>query len=264
MKSKFLADSQATPPAAAPSIDLASRVRTLYDLVQNSACVFGSPVGPLHRTGRECYLPRFVYFGPNTSEESIRLAVFAGFGARDRLAAHAVVAFIEGLARGSDIGQSLNISFFPVVNVGALCDGRRGLDLAGEHWARSTRPELALLNQDARRCGYQGFVRVTTTSDDAPSARVRTVRSTSAQTSDVEVFSSADLHPWAVRFETVAADAVDSGPLSLADDLPLAPFEVELALPAEWSQPRADAAIAQLLRSVIVGYRAFLAYGQNL
>lgn len=264
MKSKFIAGSQAAVPAAVPSLGLASRVGALYDLVQNSDHVFGSPLGPLRLGESECYLPRFVYFGPSTSEESIRLAVFAGFSPRDHLAAQAVIGFVDNLARGSDIGQSLNISFFPVVNVAALCDGETDRDLGGEHWARSRQPELVLLNQDARRCGRQGFVRVTTTVGDVPSARVRTVRSTSAHTSAIEVFSSADLHPWVATFETLAAEEIESGPLSLADDLPFAPFEVELALPAKWSQRRADAAIALVLRRVIVRYRAFLAYGQNL
>ena len=34
----------------------------LYDLVQRSQFVFGSPVGPFHTANRSFHLPRFVYF----------------------------------------------------------------------------------------------------------------------------------------------------------------------------------------------------------
>jgi hypothetical protein len=249
--------------AAAP-VDLSHRVGELYELAQRSDYVFGSPLGPFPADAHVCHVPRFVYFGPHTSQESLRLAVLAGIGRHDRLAANALLSFVEGLARQPDIGQSLNVSFFPVVNVGGLLDGDGKRDLSGDHWARSGTPEIALLRQDTARSGFQGFVRVTTAADDEPLAWVRTVRSTTAQTSDTEVFSSADFHPWPVRFETVAMEAVVSGPLSIAALLPFAPFEVELALPADWPQRKADLALARMLKRLIVRYRGLLAYAQHL
>ena len=59
-------------------------------------------------------------------------------------------------------------------------------------------------------------------------------------------------------------DAVVSGPLSLGAILPFAPFEVELALPADWPQRRADQALAGILKRLIVRYRGLLAYAQHL
>jgi len=254
-----------TPASATvPSLNLQERLSRLYEQAQQSDFLFGSPLGPFPDAAGERALPRFVYFGPHTSQESLRLAVLAGFSRHDRTAVQALLAFIEGLARNPDIGQSLNISFFPVVNVTGLLGGAEDRDLSDEHWGRSHFPEIKLLNQDTRRCGYQGFVRVTTTADDEPSAWVRSVHSTTAHTSDVEVYSSVDFRPWPVCFETAPAGSVSSGPLSIADDLPFAPFEVELALPADWSQRTADRALAVLLKRLIVRYRAFLAYAQNL
>jgi hypothetical protein len=46
--------------------------------------------------------------------------------------------------------------------------------------------------------------------------------------------------------------------------LPFAPFELELVLPGDWPQAKADEALAALLQRLIVRYRAFFAYGQNL
>jgi len=256
--------SRTSTSTRAPSITFPERLGALYDLAQRSDHVFGSPLGPFRLEGRDYFLPRFVYFGPHTSTESVRLAVFAGFNRHDRVVAHALLSFIDRLARRSDIGQSLNVSFFPVVNVAALLGGMEERDLADEDWGHPRQPEIALLNQDARRCGYQGFIRVVNAVDEEPVARVRLVRSTVAQASAIELFSSEDFAGWSVTFETVDAARVRQGPLSLADDLPFPPFEVELALPADWSPCATEQALEPLLKRLIVRYRSFLAYGQHL
>ncbi|HVT73307.1 MAG TPA: hypothetical protein VHD61_09230 [Lacunisphaera sp.] len=243
---------------------MSRQLSRLYELAQQSDHLFGSPLGPFHEEGNAYYLPQFVHFDARAAEESLRLAVLAGFGRHDLPAARAVLAFLEDLVRHPDDSQGLNVSVFPVANVAGLLGGAEERDLANEHWRRSDRPEIRLLDQNARLRGYQGFVRVVTTADSEPAAWVRTVSSTSAHATGVEVFTSEDFHPWPVWFETVAAAAVRSGPLSIADDLPCAPFEVELALPAGWPQRHADRTLAPLLRRLITRYRAFLAYGQNL
>lgn len=250
--------------AGVPSIDLRTRLSRLYELAQSSDYVFGSPLGPIDREQRQLHLPRFVYFGPQTSAESPRLAVVAGLGRHDLPAARALTAFVEGLARNSDIGPALNISFFPVVNVLGLLGGAEERDLSEEHWSRSSEPEIGLLAADARFRAYQGFIRVVTTVDDEPSARFLTVLSPFIARSEIEVFNSADFEPWPVSFEAVPSSAIGHGPLSLVDDLSMAPFEVELALPADWSEARADTALSALLKRLVTRYRGFLAYGQNL
>jgi hypothetical protein len=264
MKTFSPAAGRAASPAGPPAGALAERLGALYELAQRSAHVFGSPLGPFRLGGRELALPRFVYFGPHTSQESLRLAVLSGCTRHERTAAQALLGVIESLARAADIGQSLNVSFFPVVNVGALLADQEERDLGAENWVRSAAPEIALLNQDARRCGYAGFMRVTSSLESEPAAWVRSVRPTTAHPAAIELFAAADFAPWPVQFETVAAESVAHGPLTLADDLPFAPFEVELALPADWPPRRAEAELGPLLKRLIVRYRAFLAYGQHL
>lgn len=253
-----------SPAAAAPSITLAQRLHALHESAQRSDHVFASPLGPFREEGAEYYVPRFVYFGPHTSQESLRVAVLSGFSRHDGVVVSALLSFVEQLARQSDIGQSLNVSIFPIANVVGLLGGAEERDLAETHWARATQPEIELLGQDARRCGYQGFIRVTTTTDDQPSARVTTVRSLTSHSSEVEIFSSADFSPWPVRFENVAVSQARTGPLTIADDLPYAPFEIELALPADWPQPLVDRMLSGVLKRLLIRYRGFLAYGQHL
>ena len=253
-----------TVSAGVPSSHLAQRLSALIESAQQSDYLFGSPLGPFYDEARHHYLPHFVYFGPNSSQASLRLALLAGTGRHDLPAARALLAFLEGLVRQPDLGQGLNLSFFPLVNVLGLLGGAEERDLAGEHWGRSAAPEIDLLARDTRLRGYQGFVSVVTTADDVPSAWVRTVLNADVAASDVELFNSEDFAPWSVRFESVTAGIVTRGPLSIAEDLPFAPFEIELALPAAWPQAQADKVLAALLKRLIIRYRGFHAYGQHL
>jgi hypothetical protein len=252
------------PKAAVPSLDLRGRLSRIYTLAQSSDFLFGSPLGPLSGDGELNTLPHFVYFGPQTSDASPRLAVMAGLGRHDLPVARALTTFVEGLALHPELGQGLNLSFFPIVNVLGLLAGAEDRDLSRVSWAGSTFPEIALLARNAQLRSYQGYIRIVTTADEEPSAWLRSIVSPFVARSGIEVFNSVDFDPWTVRFEALPSDAIHHGPLSLADDLPFAPFEVELALPADWPQARADAVLAELLERLIVRYRSFFAYGQHL
>ena len=247
-----------------PSGGLSQRLASLQALAQESDYVFGSSLGPFSDGANLHELPQFLYIGPSSSPETLKLAVLAGFGRHDLPAVHAVLAYIEGLTRRPDLGQGLNLSLFPLVNVLGLADGVEERDLTAVNWVGSTEPEIRLLRQDSSLRGYQGFVRVVTTADDAPSAWFRSIPSLLAQSAGVEVFSPHDFHPWPVRFEKAFNGKISGGPLSLAEDLPFSPFEIELALPAEWTQARMDRELAVVLKRLFLSYRAFQGYGQHL
>jgi len=264
MSTRIPPASRTAPSAVVPSSSLSQRLSALIESAQQSDYLFGSPLGPFYDEARHYYLPHFVYFGPNSSQVSLRLALIAGTGRHDLPAARSLIAFIEGLTRQPDLGQGLNLSFFPLVNVLGLLGGAEDRDLSEEHWGRSRAAEIGLLAQDARLRGYQGFVQVVSTGDETPSAWVRTVLKADIASSDVELFNSEDFNPWSVRFESATAGIATRGPLTLAEDLPYAPFEIELALPASWPQAKADRALATLLKRLIIRYRGFHAYGQHL
>ncbi len=247
------------------SSELQERISTLYQLAQQSDHVFGSPLGPFHHHSRTFLVPHFVYFGPSTSDASVRLAILSGYS-RDTLPGTlALLAFIRRLALNPEIGQSLHLSFFPLVDVLGVLGEEAERALVDEHWGRSRQPEIRLLENDVRRRGYQGFIRVTTTSDAAITVQARASASATGDSTDIELISSDDFDPWPVRFEATAHPApATSGPLTIADDLPQAPFELSLALPRNWSQPSIDDAVASILKRFIVRYRGDQAYGLNL
>jgi hypothetical protein len=247
-----------------PSFSLAQRLSALAEAAQDSDYIFGSPLGPFFENETAHYLPRFVYFGPDSSPASLRLALVAGTGRHDLLSAQALVAFIEGLIQRPDLGHGLNLSFFPVVNVQRFLGGAEEHDLSAAHWGNTSDPEIRLLTQEVRVRGYHGFIVVETTTDEAPTARVRTVLTENIAASDVELFNSEDFLPWSVRFESITPRIASRGPLTLAMDLAFAPFEVEILLPAQWSQTHTDRRLAALLKRLLQRYRGFHAYGQHL
>jgi len=246
-----------------PSIEFNQRLTSLYALAHRSQYVFASPLGPFYREARHYHVPRFVYFGPHTSDESLRLAFHAGFDSADLRGTLALLHFVERLALTPDLGQGLNLSFFPLADVTGLLRGR-SQNLAALSWAEPGAPELALLAGDARSRAYHGFVRIESTPADDDVITVR-LRGRFTEALGVELLDSDDLAPWSVRWEGAppAAQPTD-GPLALSDDLPFAPFELTLGLPSAWSVELHREATTAILKKFIQRYRGFQAYAQHL
>ena len=251
--------------AASPSSELSARLSSLYLSSQRSNYVFGSPLGPFYHRGQALHVPRFVYFGPHTHDESLRLAFFSGFDASDLRGSLALLNFVEGLASAPDLGQGLNLSFFPIVDVVGLFQGLENRDLANASWSFPSAPEIDLLQKDARSRGYHGFVRIETgSSEDAITVRVQGDCAETAEASGIELISSEDLEPSSVRWEAKRAGDEKTGPLALIDDLPLRPFELILSLPSDWTEERSREAVTTTLKRFILRYRTLQAYGQHL
>jgi hypothetical protein len=246
-----------------PSIEFNERLTSLYALAQRSRYVFASPLGPFYRDARHYHVPRFVYFGPHTSDESLRLAFHAGFASADLRGTLALLHFIERLALTPDLGQGLNLSFFPIADITGLLLNE-SQNLADRSWQSPASPELKLLSLDARSRGYHGFIRIESadTTDDVITIRLR---GHSADALGLELLSSHDIAPWDVRWESDPIDTTPfDGPLSLSDDLPFQPFELALGIPSSWSVELHREVVTTILKNFIQRYRGFHAYAQHL
>jgi hypothetical protein len=263
MSSPLTPASLVAPDASSANL-FQAHLSALYSLSPQNNHVFGSPLGPIYQEGRAAYLPRFAFFGPHASDDSWRIAFLAAFDQRDLRGAHALLHLVERLARNSEEGHGLNLTFFPLVDAGGFFLGapRRALEQA--NWARSSAPEIRLLEKDARLHGYHGFVRVETapTRDEFITVRVR--ESVNVVSSRDDLISSAETIPFPVRFERIRGTAVAEGPLTIADDLPFRPFELTLRIPEAWPDDRYYEAVGAILVRFIVRYRANQAYGQHL
>jgi len=257
-----VAHASASATSLSLSAALGEQLSTLYTLAQRSDHVFGTPLGPFSHAGRHHYLPRFVYFGPHTSEESPRVAFLAGLDSRDLRPTLALLHLVEELALAPDIGQSLHLAFYPLVDVLGHLQPGAGRELANQRWTADSAPELDLLAKESRLRTYHAFVRIESVSaDDAVTLLVRTAPGSLA---NAPFFSSEDTEPYPVRWEIESGPPPASGPLSLTDDLPFRPIDLTLRIPANWSPEFYRDAVSSILKRFIVRYRGFLAYGQNL
>ena len=80
----------------------------------------------------------------------------------------------------------------------------------------------------------------------------------------LELISSDDVGPFPVRWETEPSARPTEGPLSIADDLHVSPFEITVRLPGAWPLDTYAEAAASILKRFIVRYRGFIAYAQHL
>ena len=250
------------PRADTSSHALNEQLGALYALSQRSNYVFGSPIGPFYHRALHLNLPRFVYFGPHTHDESLRLAFLTGFDHQDLRGSFALLQFIEHLILTPDLGHGLNLSLFPLVDVVGLQHGVSNRLLVSENWARPKTPEIELLGKDARTRGYHGFVRIITTTDtDEITVSLRGTD----EASGVELISSEDFEPLPVRWEAGAYDSVPTeGPLTLVDDLPFRPFELTLEVPSAWPTDLHRTAVSSVLKRFILRYRGLQAHGHDI
>lgn len=243
-----------------------ARLGALYVIAQQSQHLFASPIGPFNHGGSQGWLPRFVFFGPHASAASWRLAFLSGFDARDLRPSRALLGLIERLSQRAEDGHGLDLTFFPLIDAAGLAPDVPARSLAGEHWGRTTAPEITVLEQDARLRGYHGYIRLEPAApgEDVITLRIREPHGLTPSP-DVELISSEDVDPFPVRFERGDTGvAPGDGPLSIADDLPVQPFELTLRIPATWPDEIYHEAVIVILTRFIHRYRAFQAYGQYL
>lgn len=243
---------------------LGEQLSALYGLVQRSNYVFASPLGPFYANGSAHSLPRFVYFGPNSSDASLRLSFLAGLNRSDLRSTLALLHLVEGLAIKPDIGQGLHLSFFPLVDLLGPERGASARNLEEENWAHSGAQEISLLEKDARIRSYHGFVRLETGSSDVITVRLRAPKRSENATPEIELISSEDTSPFQVRWESATPGSASEGPLAIADDLPLHPFELTLQIPASWPSGLYREAAASVLKRFIIRHRGFISYAENL
>lgn len=247
--------------------ELSRLISTLYALAQNSSYVFGSPLGAINTGANVVALPRFVYFGPGTTDASLRLSFLTGFNRDEVPLSLSLLQFIRDLSLAPDLGQSLHLAFFPVVDTLGVLDGQnRSRDLRRADWVVPDHQEIALLQHDARIMNYHGFVRLGLHDEDTIAVELVTRPGTAVETPGIELLSTEDLGVADVHFssEDAIGSGPRSGPIGLADDLLVQPFELRLLFPSSWRQPRLDASVSHILKRFINRHRALLAYAQHL
>jgi len=257
--------------------DRAVYLRTLERLTMlasYSPNLFASPLGPLHHQGEQYLLPRHVFFGENSAEEAWRIGIYSGFSGLDARLGLGALRALERLVLEPRLGESLNLVFHSFVNPSGLTDGtvatRAGHRLLEQNWATSPAAELQLLERDARTMQYNGVILLR--SDPSATELRGLLRGFSPDepflhgepsqgASKIGYLPFKFPVQWEQHPEGYLAK---TGPLTLADDLRLRPFEVTLLVPASASVEWASHAVSHTLRVFLNNFRTAVSTGLNI
>ena len=151
------------------------------------------------------------------------------------------------------------------MDVAGLLLGAPDRSLGSTHWGGGAPPEIRRQEKDARARGYHRFVRIETAADDdLVSVRIRHP-ATRPLSPDLLLITTQEPESFPVVFDIIPAEAAaPDGPLSVTDDLPVAPFELALRVPAAWPDHDYQRAVVVVLKRFLRRYRAFQAYGQHI
>lgn len=238
--------------------------------------LFYSEIGSF-RHGKSVYsIPRFVFAGPGSGDEPVRIGIFAAIHGDEPETGHAAIEFLRGLLRDPERGRGYQIYVYPVCNPTGVEDGTRhsrtGVDLNREFWKGSKEPEVYYLERELGVLLFSGVIALhADNTTPGVYAYVRGATLTEALARPAIEAAEAFL-PRAAGSIIDGFPAKDAliqhhcfeGVLSNPAELRPAPFELIFETPQEMPHElQVKAAVAALDR-ILEEYRPFLAFGQNL
>ncbi len=141
---------------------------TLEQLAENSPRIISRSLGEFESAGRSYSLPRYVYLGPKSGGDVIRIGVFATIHGDEPEGALALTRFVSELEKNSEIVQGYALYIYPVCNPTGFEDNTRhsraGKDLNREFWRDSSQPEVRFLESEITLHALNGII--TLHSDD--------------------------------------------------------------------------------------------------
>ncbi|MBE2213914.1 MAG: succinylglutamate desuccinylase/aspartoacylase family protein [Opitutaceae bacterium] len=107
-------------------------------------------------------IPRFIFRGPSSGMEPLRLAIFSLVHGDEPAGALALVQLLVSAVRDPAIVRGLDLYCYPVCNPTGYEDGTRfnraGVDLNREFWRGSSHPEVQTLETELRTQRFDGLV----------------------------------------------------------------------------------------------------------
>ena len=251
-------------------------VEELRGKAEGSDYLFYSEIGKFRHNNHSYALPRFVFLGPDSNDEPVRIGIFAAIHGDESETAHAAIEFLERLLQNPERARGYQIFVYPVCNPTGIQDGTRhsrdGLDLNREFWSGSKAPEVYYLERELGVLGFQGVIALH--ADDTTHGVYAYVRGATL----TEALARPAIEAAEAFLPRATGDIIDGFPakdglihqhcfqgvLSNPAELKPAPFELIFETPQELPfDLQVEAAIAALDR-VLEAYRPFLAFGQNL
>jgi len=242
--------------------------------VATSDHLFYTPVGSFARKGGRYRLARYVFLGPGSDDDPIRLGIFAGIHGDEPQGSEALVRFLLRLNLEPERARGYQIFAYPICNPTGFEDdthfSRSGADLNHEFWQGSRQPEVYYLERELGVTGFHGVISLHTEDSEGFYAHSRSeiIGKALVQPALAAASRFLPLTGRPVRSKCAAAEATGrachEGVLVNHGDLPSRPFEIVLETPQSApDEAQIDAAVVAL-ESILAEYRPFLATQQNI
>jgi murein peptide amidase A len=254
---------------------IADLLAPLDQLAKDSPSLIVNREARFEANGQTYVLPRYLFIGPQSGDAPIRIGIFAGIHGDEPEGAFAAVRFLSFLDAYSDLAAGYCLSVYPICNPTGFEDNtrhsRRGKDLNREFWSNSAEPEIGLMQSELVSHSFHGIISLHV--DDTCDGFYGMVGGATLTQHLIEpALAAADIFlPLDERAQIDGFPARNSvvrhsfpGVLSAPPNVRPRPFEIILEAPKGRPAYLTEWAFVAALKSILDGYRKFIAYGQNI
>ncbi len=141
---------------------IAEVLAPLNEIAANSSSLIAGPSGIVDFGPTTCELARYLFIGPKSGGEPIRVGIFAGIHGDEPEGVHALIRFVRLLEAQPEIAAGYALFIYPICNPTGFEDrtrkSRRGKDLNREFWRGSSEPEVRLLQSELVSHSFDGII----------------------------------------------------------------------------------------------------------
>ena len=265
-------------PVPAPSHDpVEALLRPFHLAASRSDAVIAGVAGRFRANGREYDLPRFIFTGPRSADEPIRIGLFGGIHGDEPESALGLLPFLRELIADPERARGYILYIYPLVNPTGIERGTReaasGKDLNREFWRDSGEPEIYLLEQELVEHRFHGLISLHADSDSPGTYGFVQGPTLSAEILEPALAAAEAALPrnrepvidnWQARDGIIhkGYQGILSAPESLP--LPSRPFEIVFETPQQAPLAAQVEAFRLALFSILDSYRSFISFSQNI
>jgi protein MpaA len=232
--------------------------------------------GGKFEVARQTYeLPRYLFIGPGSGGDPIRIGLFAGIHGDEPEGVHALIRFVRLLETQPELAAGYCLFLYPVCNPTGFEDrtrhSRTGKDLNREFWRRSSEPEVRLIESELVSHAFDGIIALHTDNTSHGFYGYAHGATLTKHLIEPALKAAEEFLP------RNGNDVIDGFParngiirkgyqgvLSAPPIMRPRPFEMVLETPSAAPTYLKEAAFVAALRTIVVRYREFIAYAPNL
>jgi murein peptide amidase A len=254
---------------------IAELLAPLDELAAKSSNLIPKRGGKFEVAAQTFELPRYLFIGPRSGGDPIRLGLFAGIHGDEPEGVHALLRFVNLLETQPELATGYCLFLYPVCNPTGFEDrtrhSRNGKDLNREFWRRSAEPEVRLIESELVSHAFDGIIALHT--DDTSHGFYGFAHGATLTKHLIEPALKA-AEEFLPRNSNDVIDGFPArtgiirkgyqGALSAPPIVRPRPFEIILETPSAPPTYLKEAAFVAALRTILVRYREFIAYAPNL